>query len=106
MIVPYFPLGDEEIRNITRLKLEKIKDRFQDSHRAKLDFDDAVVDAVVERCTEVESGARNVDHILTHTLLPDLGKTMLEKMAEGTGVETVQVTLNQDGDFAYEIRNT
>lgn len=106
VIVPYFPLGDEEIRNITRLKLEKIKDRFQDSHRAKLDFDDAVVDAVVERCTEVESGARNVDHILTHTLLPDLGKTMLEKMAEGTGVETVQVTLNQDGDFAYEIRNT
>ncbi len=106
VIVPYFPLGDGEIRNITRLKLAKIQDRFQNSHRARLSFDDAVVEAVVERCTEVESGARNVDHILTHTLLPDLGKTMLEKMAEGISVDTVQVSLNPDGNFAYEIRNT
>ncbi|QPJ60458.1 MAG: type VI secretion system ATPase TssH [Candidatus Nitronauta litoralis] len=106
VIVPYFPLGDGEIRDITRLKLAKIQGRFEDNHRAKLNFDDSVIEAVVERCTEVESGARNVDHILTHTLLPDLGKTMLEKMAEGTSVETVQVTLNPDGNFAYEIRNT
>ncbi len=105
VIVPYFPLGDDEIRNITRLKLSKIQDRFKESHRAELNFDDAIIEAVVERCTEVESGARNVDHILTHTLLPDLGKTMLEKMADGTPVGTVQVSLNSDGTFAYEIRN-
>lgn len=105
VLVPYFPLGDDEIRNITKLKLGKIKDRFKKSHRADLDFDDSVVEAVVERCTEVESGARNVDHILTHTLLPDLGKSILEKMAEGRGVGTVNVTLGGDGTFIYEMKD-
>ncbi len=106
VLVPYFPLGDAEIRNITRLKLGKIRDRFQESHRADLAFDEAVIDAVVERCTEVESGARNVDHILTHTLLPDLGQSVLEKMAEGNKVGAVNVVLNDDGTFAYQLKES
>ncbi|MCA9482130.1 MAG: type VI secretion system ATPase TssH [Nitrospina sp.] len=106
VLVPYFPLGDDEIRDITRLKLGKIKDRFHKSHRADLAFDDSVVEAVVERCTEVESGARNVDHILTHTLLPELGQSVLEKMAEGQNVGAVRVSLGGDGTFVYELKDS
>lgn len=104
VVIPYFPLGDEEIRSITQLKLGKIQNRFQENHHAELAFGDEVINAVVERCTEVESGARNVDHILTHTLLPELGRQVLQHMADGGELAGVTVSLGTQGDFAYELR--
>ena len=70
VIVPYYPLGDEHIKGIVRLKLGKIQQRFRDNHRATLTYDAELVNSIAARCTEVDSGARNVDHILTNTLLP------------------------------------
>src|SRR5262249_26110645 len=68
-VVPYFPLADEVVRQIIRLQLRRIGERMAANHRAELAYDDAVVEAIAGRCKEVESGARNVDHILTGTLL-------------------------------------
>jgi len=101
VIIPYFPLGDEVLRQIILLKLNKIKRRIQENHRIALEWDSSLLDAVAARCTEVESGARNVDNILTNTLLPDLARQLLEGIAAGTRPEKVTVTAATDGSFVY-----
>ena len=70
VIIPYFPVRDEALKMIVRLKLGKIQRRIQETHQIALTYDEALIDEVAKRCTEVESGARNVDNILTNTLLP------------------------------------
>ncbi|MBM4443018.1 MAG: type VI secretion system ATPase TssH [Candidatus Rokubacteria bacterium] len=104
VVVPYYPLGDAEIRAIVKLKLEKVRRRFLESHRAELTWDDLLVASVAARCTEVDTGARNVDHILTHTLLPELAGELLGRMAEGQPFRAVHVGLDDTGRFRYEVR--
>jgi type VI secretion system protein VasG len=73
----------------------------QEAHRVSLVCDDTVIDAVAARCTEVESGARNVDNILTNTLLPDISRILLESLASGSKPAAIRVALSEDGNFAY-----
>ncbi len=73
------------------LKLAKIQRRLQETHRVALTYDDALVDEVARRCTEVESGARNVDNILTNTMLPEISTQILGKIAEGLKPDAVHV---------------
>ncbi len=101
-VVPYFPLGDEVIRRIIGLQLRRISDRLKLNHRAAFLYDDALVNAIASRCKEVESGARNVDHILTGTLLPEISREFLSRMAEGTPVERVHVSVDKEGKFVYQ----
>ena len=101
VIIPYYPLGDEEIRSIVRLKLAKIQQRFARNHQAELGYDDVLVDEVSDRCTEVDSGARNVDHILTHSLLPELSTRILEKISVGESFTYVHISLDASGGFTY-----
>ena len=68
---------------------------------ARLNYDQALVDEVARRCTEVESGARNVDNILTNTLLPAISEMMLGRIAEGTSMESITVGVNAEGAFVY-----
>ncbi len=102
-IVPYYPLGDDVIKSIIRLQLGRIGKRLKENHRAEFIVDDGVVDAIRNRCREVESGARNVDHILTGTLLPEISREFLARMAAGEAIASVRVSVNGDGQFAYEI---
>ena len=105
VVVPYFPIRDENMKRIILLKLGKIQRRVQETHRVALTYDDALVTQVAFRCTEVESGARNVDNILTNTLLPELSRLLLVRMAEGTRIGSINVTVNGGGAFAYETRD-
>lgn len=102
-IVPYFPLGDEVLRKIIQLQLKRIGDRMRANHRAQLTYDDALVSTIAARCKEVESGARNVDHILTGTLLPELAGEFLSRMAEGNPVSKAHVTVTPEGKFQYAV---
>jgi type VI secretion system protein VasG len=105
VVVPYYPLGDDEIRRIVRLKLAKIEQRFKDNHRAELTYDDSLIAAIVDRCTEVDSGARNIDHILTHTLLPEISAEVLERMVSGEEFHGVHVSVDStSGSFQYKFR--
>ncbi|TVR59658.1 MAG: type VI secretion system ATPase TssH, partial [Gemmatimonadales bacterium] len=72
VIIPYFPVRDEALKTIIHLKLGKIQRRMHQVHRISLEVTEDLVDAIADRCTEVESGARNIDNILTNTLLPEL----------------------------------
>ena len=83
LVVPYFPVRDEALKKIILLKLGKIQRRIQENHRITMLCDDAVIEEVAKRCTEVESGARNVDNILSNTMLPEISRQVLARMAEG-----------------------
>jgi len=101
VIVPYFPIRDEAMKRIIILKLAKIQRRLQESHRISFTYEGALVDEVARRCTEVESGARNVDNILTNTMLPEISMQILGKIAEGLRPESVHVGVGEGGVFTY-----
>lgn len=102
-VIPYYPLSDDVLRKIVGLKLGKITRRVKENYGAELTYDDAVVEHIRSRCTEVESGARAVDHILTKTVLPQMSAEFLAKMAEGSSIANVKIHVADDGNFAYEI---
>jgi type VI secretion system protein VasG len=102
-LVPYFPLPDEIIRKIVVLQLNRIRRRVQDSYRAGFDWDPALVEAIAARCTEASSGARNVENILSRTLLPELSAEVLSHLAEGHQVGGIRVGLAPDGGFTYTV---
>jgi type VI secretion system protein VasG len=102
-VIPYFPLSDDILAEVIRLKLNRIKNRIEENHKADFSFSDEVVEAVLARCTEVDSGARNVDHILNGTMLPEIAGTVLARMAEGKPIRKVRVSTTKDGSFSYKI---
>jgi type VI secretion system protein VasG len=101
VVVPYYPLGDRQIRGIVELKLAKLADRFRANHNARFTWDERLVELITARCTEVDSGARNIDYILTQTLLPELSTRVLERMATERPFGTVHVALDDEGEFSY-----
>ncbi|QOY96214.1 type VI secretion system ATPase TssH [Massilia sp. UMI-21] len=102
-VVPFYPIRDEVLTRIIRLKLDRIRARIMDNHRARFEYDDALVAAVLSRCTEVDSGARNVDNILNGTLLPEIADSVLARMAEGGAITRVKVGATRAGKFKYAI---
>jgi len=103
IVVPYYPIGDAAMRKIIELKLAKIRRRLEDNHRVPFTYTPELIEAVIKRCTEVETGARNVDHILTGTLLPEISQELLGRMAEGLKLTRVHVTADAGGAFQYDI---
>jgi type VI secretion system protein VasG len=100
-IVPFYPLQGDTLGMITRLKLDKVRKRLKASQKIALDYDDAVVEAIVDRCTEVETGARNIDHIVNKTLLPDIATEILSRMHEDRQSDRMSVSIGPDGNFTY-----
>ncbi|MEM7623400.1 MAG: type VI secretion system ATPase TssH, partial [Planctomycetota bacterium] len=98
--IPYFPLSDDMIREISRLQLRRIQRRVTESHGADLTYDDSVLDLIVSRCNEPESGGRVIDAILTQTMLPEISTEFLEKMIEGDVIRSVKVGAEND-KFTY-----
>ena len=103
-VVPYYPISDDVLARIIDLKLSRIRDRIAANHQAVFEWNDSLVDAVLQRCTEVDSGARNVDHILNGTLLPEIAGSVLAKMAEGEGIGRIKVSADKKGDFRYKMQ--
>jgi type VI secretion system protein VasG len=101
VIIPYYPVRDEALKKIITLKLGKIQKRIRENHRIDLVCDGGLIDEIARRCTEVESGARNVDNILTNTLLPEISRQLLARIAEGKKLESIRVDVGADGNFAY-----
>jgi type VI secretion system protein VasG len=102
VIIPYYPIRDESLKQIVVLKLGKIQRRMQENHKIQLTYEPVLVTTVASRCTEVESGARNVDNILTNTLLPDISRQLLGRMSEGEKISTLHVSVGPDGGFVYQ----
>jgi type VI secretion system protein VasG len=102
-VVPFYPIPDDVLADIIELKLDRIGRRVAANHKAAFAYDESLVDAVLARCTEVDSGARNVDSILNGTLLPEIAGAVLARMAEGAAIERIAVRADTEGDFEYVI---
>jgi len=102
-LVPYLPLSDTVIRQIVKLQLGRIADRVGESYHATFDYDPALVETIASRCTETSSGARNIEKILSRTLLPELSAEVLARLAEGQSVAGVRVGMDTSGGFSYDI---
>jgi type VI secretion system protein VasG len=102
VITAYLPIRDEAMKRIIILKLAKIQRRLRETHKLALTYDPALVEEVAKRCTEVESGARNVDNILSNTLLPDISRQLLSAFAEGIRPASIHVRIGENGQFAYD----
>ena len=98
--IPYYPLNPDMIGKITRLQLNRIKKRVTEAHGVPFDYTDAVVDTIVSRCQELESGGRMIDAIVTNTMLPDISGEFLRRMMEGKTVSKVAIDV-KDGEFTY-----
>jgi type VI secretion system protein VasG len=102
-LVPYFPLSDEVIRQIVVLQLNRIARRVKEAYRATFEYDPALVETIAARCTESSSGARNIENILSRTLLPELSAEVLARLAEGSAISRVSVGIEPSGSFRYTL---
>jgi len=99
--IPYFPLSNTMLGSIVKLQLGRIVKRVKANHEIDLTYGQDVVDLIVSRCTEVESGGRMIDTILTNTMLPQISVELLSRQMEAVPVKTIHVK-TQDGKFIYE----
>jgi len=104
IVVPFYPISDAVMRQIIKLQLGRIARRMRENHNAVFSYGDELIDCIAGRCHEVETGARNVDHILTRTLLPEISQEVLGRMAQGQTISKVQVSVDDKGAFQYSIQ--
>ncbi len=98
--IPYYPLSPHMIAEITKLQLNRIKKRVQAAHGVPFEYTQEVVDTIVSRCSELESGGRMIDAIVTNTMLPDISAEFLRRMMAGGEVNRVAIDV-KDNDFTY-----
>jgi len=98
--IPFFPLNDEMITAISRIQLRKISKRVEKNHGVPFSYDDDVISLIAERCTDVDSGGRMIDSILTNTVLPSVSEEILTRLMQGRPISKVHVGVS-DSEFAY-----
>jgi type VI secretion system protein VasG len=101
-VIPYYPLSDAMLGRIVRLQLDRIQARVRERYDVPFVYDQSVVDLVTSRCTEVESGGRMIDAVLTNSLLPQLSRELLRRSLDGVAVTKVEVT-TADGQFSFAL---
>ncbi len=102
-VVPYYPLGDAVLQEIVKLQLNKIGERIAHNYGAQFEYNNMLPEQIAARCKDVESGARNIDHILTRTMLPELAARFLGRMAGSEAIGKVTVSLDDSSNFTYQI---
>jgi len=96
VVIPYYPLNDEVLGRIIRLQLDRVVARMRQNHSVDLRYDDDVLQLIASRCTEPESGGRMIDAILTNTLLPQISRELLGRIAAGGATAAVDVSVKDD----------
>jgi len=100
-ILPFYTIDQAAMKMITDLKLNKISRRMAATHDMKIEFEPAVTQAIADRCKEVETGARNIDHIIRGNLLPAMSTQLLQKMSEGQMPSSLKVSIGSGGEFSF-----
>jgi type VI secretion system protein VasG len=98
--IPYYPLSGTMLSGIVRLQLDRIVRRIRENHDAALTYDQAVIDHIVAKCDDPDSGGRMIDNIITNTLLPSLSRELLKRSLTKETLREAKVTI-ADGDFAF-----
>jgi len=100
-VIPFYPLRKGAMKGIVKLKLGQIGKRLRETHGMDFGYDKVVADTIVERCTQIDTGARNIDFIIDRTVLPEVAKAMLAKMAEEKMPSKLTLGMDDKGDFVY-----
>jgi type VI secretion system protein VasG len=101
VVIPYYPLSDAMLKAIIRLQLGRIEKRIGANYGIPFTYSDETVKLIASRCTELESGGRMIDAILTNNVLPSISQRFLENIAEGQ--QPARVHINAvDSQFVYE----
>ncbi len=100
VVVPFYPISKEVLHRIIKLNLSRVQKRVKENHKVPFTYDDSVPELIGQRCTELERGARMVDALITNTMLPEIGREFLARLAAGTEMKRVHVTAN-DGRFLF-----
>jgi type VI secretion system protein VasG len=103
-VVPYIPLDEEVLKVIVRLQLTKVEKRVREHYQAAFNFDEKLIETIAARCTEVETGARNVEHLISGNLLPALSAECLSRMANGKVIKSVSVSVDDNSEFTYHVK--
>ncbi len=104
-IVPYLALNEQEIRQIAQLKMQQVVDRLKANHKALLKVQEEVYDLIIQRCTEVDSGARNIDHILNNSLLPELSATILDQIIQERTFNSAIISVGENQQFVITFQS-
>ena len=104
-VIPFFTLGSDVLKSIARMKLGKLGKRVADAHKMAFQVDDSVYDLIVSRCTQVDLGARQIDHVVDQAVLPELSIRLLEQLAEDEMPTAVTMGTNEAGEFTYTFTN-
>ncbi len=103
-VIPYYPLGDEDLMKICQINMRRIEKRIRQSYNAQFSYDEDVLLHIVARSQEVDTGARNIENILTRSMLPELASECLSRMANGEEITKVHVGCTEEGKFTYQIQ--
>jgi type VI secretion system protein VasG len=101
VVIPYYPLSEPMIRSISKLQLGRVEKRVQERYKVPFSYTDNVLKTIVARCTELESGGRMIDAILTNTILPTMSREFLNRMMEGRPIKVVKIDV-VNNDFTYQ----
>jgi len=100
VVVPYYPISKEVLQRIIKLNLSRVQKRVQENHKVPFTYDDSVPELIGQRCTELERGARMVDALITNTMLPEIGRELLSRLAAGSAITRVHAGV-KDGNFTF-----
>jgi type VI secretion system protein VasG len=104
-IVPFFTLPEEALQEIVELKLAQLGERLRESHKLNFLYQPEVVTQIAQRCTEVETGARNVDYLINRTLLPRLATLLLERIGGERTPDTLEIGIDSEREFTWTFRS-
>jgi type VI secretion system protein VasG len=100
VVVPFYPISKEVLTRIIKLNLSRVEKRVKENHKVPFTYDESVPELIGQRCSELERGARMVDALITNTMLPEIGREFLTRLAAGSEIKRVHVTA-KDGGFAF-----
>jgi len=98
-VIPFLPLNSEVLNSIVKIKLDKIGKRLQQNQSLDFDYDDRVIEQITARCSDIESGARNIDHIVNKTLLPLISSRILKHIGDEKAFSSLQLSINDNSEF-------
>ncbi len=101
-VVPYFPLHDGLLLSIIKHKLGKITARLEQQYITKVSYSENLIELLLSHCTEIDSGARNIDNILNSFVLPALAKQILLGLAEQKMPQHIFIDV-QDNEILYQV---
>ena len=102
-VIPYFPLNDDNLMKICKINMKRIEKRVKEHYDASFSYDEDVILHIVARSQEVDTGARNIENILTRTMLPEMASECLSRMANNEEIKKIHVNVSDEGQFSYVI---